>query len=143
MASIARRKDTVGTCWQAIVRRRGYPQQSKAFPTKTEAEAWASLVEADMRRRVYQSGIEAERTTLSDLIRDFKTEFAPHHYRVRKDEKEAWRFQLARLDEALGSYSLGAIDQKLVASYRDARLKGSAGRKQVNESTVRQELYIL
>lgn len=143
MASVTRRKDTVGTCWQAIVRRRGYPQQSKAFPTKAEAEAWASLVEADIRRGIYQSGNQAERTTLSDLIKDFKTEFAPQHYRVREDQKEAWRFQLARLDESLGAYSLAAIDQKVVASYRDGRLKGTAGRKAVSESTVRKELYLL
>ena len=143
MASVTRRKDTVGTSWQAIVRRRGYPQQSKAFPTKAEAEAWASLVEADIRRGTYQSGSEAERTTLGDLIKDFKTEFAPKHYRVREDQKEAWRFQLARLDEMLGAYSLTAIDQKVVGSYRDGRLEGTAGRKPVNESTVRKELYML
>ena len=143
MASITKRKDTVGTCWQAIVRRRGYPQQSKAFPTKADAEAWASLVEADMRRGTYQSASEAERTTLSSLIKDFKIEFAPKHYRIREDKKEAWRFQLARLDESLGAYCLAAIDQKSVASFRDERLKGTAERKPVNESTVRKELYML
>lgn len=143
MASVTKRKDTVGTCWQAIVRRRGYPQQSKAFPTKAEAEAWASLVEADIRRGTYQSGSDAERTTLTDLIKDFRTEFAPKHYRVREDQKEAWRFQLARLEETLGAYSLAAIDQKVVASYRDGRLKGTTERKPVNESTVRKELYML
>ena len=96
-----------------------------------------------MRRGTYKSGSEAERMTLTDLIKDFKTEFAPNHYRVRQDEKEAWRFQLARLDEALGSYCLTAIDQKLVASYRDSRLNGGAGRKPVYGSTVRKELYML
>lgn len=143
MASITKRKDTIGTCWQAIVRRRGYPQQSKAFPTKAEAETWASLVEADMRRGLYISGSKAEHTTLADLLQSFKTEFAPKHYRVRVDEKEAWRFQLSRLNEALGAYSLAAIDQELVAKYRDDRLEGTMGRKPVNESTVRKELYML
>lgn len=96
-----------------------------------------------MRRGTYQSADEAERTTLSDLIKDFKIEFAPKHYRVREDQKEAWRFQLARLDEMLGAYSLMAIDQKVVASYRDQRLNGAQERKPVNESTVRKELYML
>lgn len=143
MASITRRKDTKSTTWQAIVRRRGYPQQSKAFPTKMEAEAWAAMVEADMRRGAYVSSSAAERTTLHDLIEDFKANFAPKHYRVRADQKEAWRFQLVRLDEMLGAYSLTAIDQKVVASYRDERLKGATGRQPVNESTVRKELYML
>lgn len=128
---------------QAIVRRKGYPDQSKTFPTKTEAINWAKGIETDMRRGLFQSTTEAERTTLRDLIKDFKTDFAPHHYRTRDDEKEAWRFQLTRLDDALGDYSLAAIDQKLVAKYRDDRLKGNGGRKAVGEATVRKELYML
>lgn len=122
--------------WQAKIRVKGHPAQSRTFATKTEAATWAQAVEADMRRGLYQSISEAERTTLGDLIKAFKAEFAPYHYRQRTDEKEAWRFQLARLDEALGDYSLAVIDQKLVAKYRDDRLKGSAERKAVGETTV-------
>lgn len=129
--------------WQAIVERKGYPIQSKTFPTKTEAREWAADVEASMRRGIFQSIGDAERTTLHDLIDDFKIEFAPHHYRVRDDGKEAWRFQLDRLDEALGDYSLAALDQKLVAGYRDKRLKGDKDRPAVADSTVRKEIYML
>lgn len=143
MATISKRKDTLETTWQAIIRRRGYPQQSKTFPTRGEAEAWAGQIEADMRRGAYQSTTDAERTTLEDLIKRFKTEYAPFHYRKRDDEKEAWRFQCARLDEALGAYALVAIDQKLIAAYRDGRLKGSADRRGVGDSSVRKELYML
>lgn len=143
MASITKRKDTLETTWQAIIRRRGYPQQSKAFPTRAEAEAWAGAIEADMRKGIYQSTSEAERTTLGDLIKRFKKEFAPHHYRRRDDEKEAWRFQLDRLNASMGAYSLAAIDSKLIAAFRDTRLKGDADRKAVGESTVRKEIYML
>lgn len=129
--------------WQAIVERKGYPIQSRTFPTKTEARDWAADVETAMRRGVFQNIGDAERTTLHDLIDDFKAEFAPHHYRVREDGKEAWRFQLARLDEALGDYSLAALDQKLIAGYRDKRLKGEKDRPAVAESTVRKEIYML
>lgn len=129
--------------WQAEVRRRGYPRQTKTFPSRSEAEAWATQVEADMRKGLFVSVDEAERKTLKDLIADFKTEFAPFHYRKREDEKEAWRFQLARLDEALGDYSLAAVDSKLVGKYRDDRLKGSDTRPAVGESTVRKEIYML
>lgn len=129
--------------WRARIRQRGYPAQSKTFRTKTEAEAWARSIETDMQRGLFVSTSDAERTTLSDLIKRFKADYAPHHYRQRVDEKEAWRFQLARLDEALGEYSLVAIDQQLVAGYRDGRLKGGAERKPVGDSTVRKELYML
>lgn len=33
--------------WQAKVRRKGWPKQSKTFRTKVEAEAWARGVDAD------------------------------------------------------------------------------------------------
>ncbi|MBL0075797.1 MAG: hypothetical protein IPP41_07560 [Rhodocyclaceae bacterium] len=132
-----------GEVWQARVRKKGWPTESKSFRTKTEADAWAKQIEAGMERGVYQSASDAERTTLRDLIKDFKTEFAPHHYRVRQDEKEAWRYQLARLDDVLGEYSLAAIDQKLVAKFRDERIKGTADRPSVSDSTVRKEIYML
>ena len=61
---------------------------------------------------------------------------------MRDDKKEAWRYQCARLSDALGAYSLAAIDQKSVSKYRDARLAGSH-RKAVGDSTVRKELYLL
>ena len=128
--------------WQAIIRCKGWPKESKTFRTKTEAEDWARNVETDIKRGAYQSSSDAERTTLSELITRFEKEFAPLHYRTREDQKEAWRFQCERLREALGDYSLTAIDQKLVAKYRDGRLAGSA-RKAVGESTVRKELYML
>jgi integrase len=140
MATIRRRASGF---FQAIVERKGYPIQSRTFPTKTEARDWAADVEASMRRGIFQSLGDAERTTLHDLIKDFKAEFAPHHYRVRDDGKEAWRFQLARLDETLGDYSLAALDQKLIAGYRDKRLKGSKDRPAVADSTVRKEIYML
>lgn len=134
MATISQRESG---WWQAKVRVKGQPVQSKTFPTKREAEAWAQAVEADMRRGLYQSTSEAERTTLADVIDDFAISYAPAHYKSRSDQKEAWRFQCAKLRASLGAYALAAIDQKLVARYRDERLRS------VGESTVRKELYML
>lgn len=130
--------------WQACVRRKGFPEQYKTFEKKIDAEAWARDIENKMDRGIFQDRSEAEQTTLGDLIKAFKTEFAPHHYRKREDKKEAWRFQCDRLDEELGEYSLAVLDQRLVANYRDTRLKGKGEKRPaVAESTVRKELYIL
>lgn len=129
--------------WQAKIRRRGWPAKSKTFRTKSEAETWARQVESEMDRGVFVSASDAERTTLGDLIDRFVKEFAPHHYRKREDEKEAWRFQCQRLNEMLGDYSLAALDQKLVAKYRDDRIAGKGERKPVSESSVRKELFML
>ncbi|MEI7612743.1 MAG: site-specific integrase [Betaproteobacteria bacterium] len=139
MASIKQRESGF---WQAKIRRKGWPLQSRTFEQKAEAEKWARAIEHDMDTGVFQSASDAERTTLSDLIKRFEKEFAPHHYRVREDKKEAWRFQCARLSESLGAYSLAAIDQKIIAKFRDDRLNGGK-RKAVSESTVRKELHLL
>ncbi|MFM0428455.1 site-specific integrase [Paraburkholderia aspalathi] len=56
--------------WEAQVRRRGYPAQSKTFTTKAEADAWANMIESEMSRGVWVSRSEAEATTLyAALIR--------------------------------------------------------------------------
>ncbi len=138
MAVISQR----GKYWQARVRRKGWPSETKSFQTKTAAEIWARDVESKMDRGVFASLADAERMTFSDLVGRFKAEFAPHHYRVR-DGNETWRFQCARLESWFGDYSLAAIDQNLVAKFRDDRLSGSDDRRAVGESSVRKELYML
>ena len=129
--------------WQAKVRRKGYPTQSKTHPTFAEAKEWATDIENAINRGTLVSTSEAERTTFTDLVKAFREEFAPHHYREREDKKEAWRFQLARLDDFFGAYALAAIDQKLVGRFRDQRLKGTTERKAVGDSTVRKEIFLL
>ena len=127
---------------QAIVRRKGWPVESKSFRTKAEAEMWARDVENKMDRGVFVSTSDAEQMTFSDLVKRFRTEFAPHHYRVR-DGNETWRFQCERLESWFGDYSLAAIDQQLVAKFRDERLAGTSNRAAVAESSVRKEIYML
>lgn len=37
-----------GSRWRAIVRKTGYPAQSKSFPTKAQAQAWAKSIESQI-----------------------------------------------------------------------------------------------
>ena len=129
--------------WQAKVRRKGYPTESKTFATKAEAERWARKVESGIDAGSFVSAAGAEKTTVGEMLDAFERDFAPHHYRVRADKGEAWRFQLQRLREALGQYSLAALDARLVAKYRDERIAGTRTRPGVAESTARKELYML
>lgn len=137
--------------WQAKIRRKGWPRQSKTFQFKVDAEAWARDVENKMDRGIFADRSDAEGMTFGDLIDLFVKEFAPSHYRVREDEKEAWRFQCAHLKKALGQYSLAALDQNVIKKYRDDRQKPTIKKfksgleKEVvaSGSTVRKELYML
>jgi integrase len=60
--------------WEAQVRRRGYPAQSKTFTTKAEAEAWANIIESEMSRGVWVSRSEAEATTLYQALERYEEE---------------------------------------------------------------------
>ncbi len=134
LATIQKRGDLQ---WRVQIRKKGFKPIHRTFQSKQQAVAWANDVESKMSRGFYIDTSESEKTTVAEIIDRFTHEFAPHHYRRRKDRSEAWRFQCARLKEKLGRYYLSALDQKLVADYRDERLK------QVSEATVRKEVYML
>lgn len=137
--------------WQARIRRKGQPEQSKTFAYKDDAKAWMRDVENKMDRGIFQDRSDAEGMTIGDLVDLFVKDFAPTHYRVREDKKEAWRFQCQHIKNALGKYSLASLDQKIVKKYRDDRQKPvikkykSGMEKEVvaGASTVRKELYML
>lgn len=117
--------------WQAVIRRKGQPPVSKTFPSRADAETWAKLTEADMLRGQYLPRQEAERTTVRDLIERYRQEELP---RLRgKGAAPA----LNAIEEVLGKYALASVTSKLVAQYRDRRLKVVA------PATVRKEINLL
>lgn len=63
--------------WHAQVRRLGWPSQTKTFDTKTEAEAWAAMIESEMNRGVWLDRSEAEITTLHALLDRYEAEVMP------------------------------------------------------------------
>ena len=63
--------------WEAQIRRRGYPTQSRTFTTKTDAETWARIIESEMSRGVWVSRTEAESTTLLEAVGRYEIEIIP------------------------------------------------------------------
>ncbi len=131
--------------WQAKIRRKGHAPESKTFRTKTEAEAWARQVEAAIERGGFVSAATADRTTFDDLADNFEKDFAPHHYKG-----PAWKHKLKALRGRLGKLSLTAITPKVVANYRDNRLKDPDPRfkdpttaPRVSGATVKTEIDLL
>ena len=139
MASIVKREGG----WQAKVRRRGYPPQSKTFVTRAQAEAWARAVEREMDRGSFVSTSTAERTLFAELAERFSEDYARFHYRG-----DGWRYKLARLRERLDRFSMAAITPEVVATYRDERLQDVDPRyksisRKVSSATVKTELDLL
>ncbi|MCR4304480.1 MAG: site-specific integrase [Gallionella sp.] len=129
--------------WHVQIRRKGFPVATKTFEIEDAAIKWARDIESKMDKGIYFDRTEAERTTLGDLINKFLKEHAPHEYKQREDGKEAYKFQCAHLKKGLGKYCLAAIDQRLVAKYRDDRLSDKWRGKTITGSTVKKELNML
>jgi len=114
MASIRKRGDV----WQARVRRSGYPDEGKSFPTKAEAEAWARTIESEMDRGQFVSRWEAERTTFGEVIQRYIKAVT-----VTKRGCEAETIRLtAILRHRISRLSMTNLSPQAMADFRDERL---------------------
>lgn len=129
MATIRKRGDR----WQARIQRKGYPDQSKSFLSKTDAEKWGRSIELDIDRGTFTCRANAEQTTLHDLLARYLRDVTPtkkganpERYLVRKWQ----RHDLAKKAIA----SIRATD---LAKFRDDSLKS------MSISSVRNELALV
>ena len=104
--------------YQATIRKRGFPTQTKTFRTKRDAERWARQVESEMERGVFVPRAESERTTINALMDRYAREVLPTQ---KGGHREVSRVKHIKV--GLGQYALAALTSSLVADYRDARLK--------------------
>lgn len=105
--------------WEAQIRRRGYPAQSKTFETKAEAEAWAKMIESEMSRGVWISRSEAEATTLYEALTRYEEEVSP----AKKGAAQESSILKACKAVDLAKRPLAAIRSADVAKLRDEWLK--------------------
>ena len=78
MATIEKRTTNDGTVsYRAKVRLRGEKPRSRTFNRKTDAEAWAKKVEADLGHGVYVPTTAERRRTFGDMIDKFILEYLP------------------------------------------------------------------
>ncbi len=111
MATLKKRKAKDGTVtWQAVIRRTGYPTQAKTFPTKQQAEDWASDIERDIRDRRIDPRALAERKTLSAGITLYLEKEAPK----MKSEKDVRRL-CTWWSHKIGRITLSELNPVMVA----------------------------
>ena len=128
MATITQRESGK---WEARVRKRGGRAVSKTFSTKSLALAWAREQEAQMERGTWLDTTVAHRTTVAELLGDYRTSVA----NSRGSPAELGR--LERFSEELGHYRLDALTPAVLLKWRDERLKAVA------PGTVARELGLL
>ncbi|CBW74361.1 DNA integration/recombination/inversion protein [Mycetohabitans rhizoxinica HKI 454] len=134
MATITRRDDRSARYrWQAKVRRKGFPSQSKSFPTKAEAEDWARSIEENIRWGTFVDTSIARETTLGDLLKKYAIRVSPTK---KSGAAEAKRIH-SMLKWPLCKYAVANVTPDVLAAWRDERLKTVSG------STINRELNLL
>ena len=128
MASLTKRNGK----WQARVRRKGFPTQTKSFTHKDDAQRWVRLTETQIETHelpkappCYPSFKEAI-GRYTEEVSIFKKGHAPEKYRLAKLAQLKW-----------ATKPLNEICSSHIAELRLSRIK------EVTPPTVRKELYLI
>lgn len=119
-----------GSAWQAIVRRKGHPSKSKAFPKKILAERWAAKVETELSEALHVGSL-ASVTPVKDLLTKYRDEIS-----IRKKGHTVEQYRIATLIEHFGGIILSRLTAQMVVDYVDERLE------EVTSDSVRKELNL-
>lgn len=57
--------------WEAEIRKKGFPQQSKTFDSKAEAEQWINEIEGKIFKGESVSNTALEKTLISDILEEY------------------------------------------------------------------------
>ena len=119
--------------WQAQVRRRGFPTQTKTFRTSAAADRWAQSIESEIGQGAFVSRMEAEHTTLADLLQRYRDEVTPIKKGAAAETIRLNAFQRC----SLAPRFIATIRSVDIAKYRNERLA------HVSSATVRRDLGVL
>lgn len=103
--------------WQAQVRIKGHKPQAKSFTLKSDAQAWARVVEAEIQQGLFIDTSVAESMTVGDAIERFLQG-------ITDSNKQAIERSTARPVVAhLGAVSLFNLTNQHLAEFRDSQLQ--------------------
>ncbi|MBF5011480.1 integrase [Burkholderia pseudomultivorans] len=129
MATIRQRADR----WQAIIKRKGYPVQSKTFTLKKDAEKWARQQERLIDAGQWIDSPQDRQTTLGELLDRYAKEVSSGKRGTRAESYRIESFKKL----SLAKHALSVITPQMVAAWRDARLG------EVSSGTALRELQLL
>ena len=124
IASIRERIDATGQkTYQAQIRIKGFPPQTRTFATKTDAKRWARQTEVDIQSGMHIRQSQASSHTFSELLDKYVKEVLP----TKKQDVSVNDAMVAFWRKQIGNYALSAVSTKLVEEKRDllASLKSS------------------
>ncbi|WP_426189606.1 integrase [Massilia sp. DWR3-1-1] len=119
--------------WQARVRIKGCPDETKSFDTKSAAQRWARQVESSWDRGENLVQREGSELLLKEILQRYVDEVTPLK-RGAKREAEGIAFMQRH---KFAAFSMAKLSPAVIASYRDHRLKT------VGAGTIIREMSIL
>lgn len=120
--------------WQAKIRKKGFPVQSRTFMYKDDAEKWIRATEHELETSGFVDRREAEKNSLAEVLQRYKREISPSK---KSAEIEAIKIDVILRDSALAKLKMSAITSTAIAAWRDRRLKHVTG------ATVNREIDII
>lgn len=121
--------------WQAVIRRKGYPAQSRTFDRREDAEDWAREVEVEIRRGEFKDRKNSTNTTLRQVLEYYRDN--------RVDENKGKAVDLIRIDVLLDSdlskYSMSALTPDVIETWCNQRIRSH----KVKGSTINRYLNLL
>ncbi len=105
--------------WQAIVRRKGYPQQSKSFIAKTHAIKWARQVESYLDAGAVPTNTKLlDDTSVADLLVRYRDTVTIHKKGLSSENTRLNSF----LRQPWAELKLSKVSAGTFSHYRDQRL---------------------
>ncbi len=103
--------------WQAQIRLKGQKPKAKSFTLKSDAVAWARLIEVEMQKGIFVDTSEAERMTVKAVL----DRYLEGVVGLAKEPIE--RSTAKSIVSALGHISLFNLTNQNLAEFRDEQLK--------------------
>ncbi len=120
--------------WRAKVRRKGFPEQSRTFTYREDAEKWIRTVERELETSGFVDRREADKNTLGEVLLRYQREVTP----TKKSATiESVKINVILKDPILPKLKMSALTSSAVASWRDRRLK------EVGGATVNRDIDVL
>ena len=125
--------------FQATIRRKGFPTQTKTLESRKDAETWATIIESEMVRGTFVPRAEAERTTLAAALERYRDEVTTTKKGRAQEERriDAW------LLDPLAKRSLASLTSTDFAKFRDDRIKTASASTVIKDLALISHLFTI
>ncbi len=121
--------------WQAVIRKKGFPPQSKTFKSKRDCDVWATDVEAKMNRGTFSDMSEAESLTLAKGLEKYLKEVTPN--------KKGKYQETNRINKLIANTKISGKTFATFKSFDCAKYRDEMAAFGLSASTINKELSVI